>query len=300
MTAESAAIAAVSGAIVNQLHRTANCVAIETSVLIRANFMNFAVSLSLNFELGFIAFIHAPTKRHYLYEGFLDLVKSLNILALDSAANACSVAVWAKNNVCAARLETMERGQAEALAPMVAAVVEEANSAIPGGLAELDGVAVTTGPGTFTGVRIGLAMAKALALPCGIPVIGLSTFDAIRWEIGQEKRPLLAAIETKRDDFYVQLFDRGGVATMEGGALSTVEILRLLPDEPIGAIGDGAPRLAEELTANGYNELRIIAEAPPIAESFIGLAVERYRLGDFGVPAPLYLKAPSVTPQRDR
>lgn len=230
----------------------------------------------------------------------MNLVKSLNILALDSAANACSVAIMVKNNVCAARLEFMERGQAEALAPMVASVVEEVGQALPGGFAGLDAVAVTTGPGTFTGIRIGLAMAKALALPRQIPVIGLSTFDAIRFGIDQKGSPLLAVIETKRDDFYLQLFDRTGAAVTEASALSAAETLSMLPGEPIVAVGDGAGRLGKMLAAKGYGALRIAAEAPPIAENFIGLAAERFQLNDFEAPTPIYLKAPSVTLQHNR
>jgi len=225
----------------------------------------------------------------------LDLVKSLNILALDSAANACSVAISVNNNVCAARFEFMERGQAQALAPMVAVVVEEARQTIPCGFADLDAVAVTVGPGTFTGIRIGLALAQAIALPLKIPVLGLSTFDAIRFGIDQINSPLMAVIETKRDDFYLQMFDRTGTAMTKAAVLSAAEALSVLPPGPIAAVGDGAGRLGKMLAAKGYSGFHIAAEAPPIAANFIGLAVERFQLKKFQGPAPIYLKAPSVT-----
>ena len=230
----------------------------------------------------------------------MDLVKSLNILALDTAASACSVAISINSNVCAARFESMDRGQAEALAPMVAAVVEEARQTMPLGLAELDAVAVTVGPGTFTGIRIGLAMAKAIALPHKIPVIGLSTFDAIRFGVDQNKGPLIAVIETKRDDFYLQMFDRRGAEMTKAAVLNAAEILSMLPPGPIVGVGDGAGRLGKILAAKGYGGLYVADESPPIAGNFIGLALERFQLKEFGPSKPSYLKAPSVTLQLDR
>ena len=230
----------------------------------------------------------------------MDLVKSLNILSLDSAANACSVAISVNNNVCAALFEFMERGQAQALAPMVAVVVEEARQTIPCGFADLDAVAVTVGPGTFTGIRIGLALAQAIALPLKIPVLGLSTFDAIRFGIDQINSPLMAVIETKRDDFYLQMFDRTGTAMTKAAVLSAAEALSVLPAGPIIAVGDGAGRLGRMLAAKGYSGFCIAAEAPPIAENFIGLAVDRFHLKEFEAPTPIYLKAPSVTVPSNR
>ena len=97
------------------------------------------------------------------------------LLALDTAGTACSAAVWCAGKVRARRFEVMARGQSERLVPMIEAVMSEAGIAY----GALDAVAVTLGPGGFTGVRIGLATARALALAWARPIIGVSNFEAL-------------------------------------------------------------------------------------------------------------------------
>ncbi|MCH7931874.1 MAG: tRNA (adenosine(37)-N6)-threonylcarbamoyltransferase complex dimerization subunit type 1 TsaB, partial [Proteobacteria bacterium] len=94
----------------------------------------------------------------------------MNVLALDTATAACSVALWSDGTVLAQRFATMARGHAEALMPMVEAVMAEAGLAF----ADLDLVATTVGPGTFTGLRVGLAAARGLALAGGLPIVGVT------------------------------------------------------------------------------------------------------------------------------
>ncbi len=189
----------------------------------------------------------------------------------------------------------MERGQSEALAPMISTVMNEASEIMPEGFSALHAIAVTIGPGAFTGVRIGLATAKALALPRQLPVIGLTTFEAIGCGVDQMRQPLLLAIETKREDFYVQMFDNAGVAVMDPAALTANEISPLLPSESFMVAGDGADRLITLLSALG-RELSIAkAQATLDAKIFVALAAKRYRAGKVGRMSPLYLRAPSVT-----
>jgi len=104
----------------------------------------------------------------------------MRVLAIDTALKACSVAVWAPDRSPVAASEPMERGHAERLAPMAAEVVEASGLAF----ADFDRIAVTTGPGSFTGVRVGLSFARALALALDRPCIGLSTLAAMALEAG--------------------------------------------------------------------------------------------------------------------
>ena len=97
----------------------------------------------------------------------------LRILALDAATTACSAALWVDGKIVARRFQAMNRGQAEALLPMVAEVLAEAQMTKP------DLIAVTVGPGAFTGIRIGLAAARGLGLAWNIPVAGISTTLAL-------------------------------------------------------------------------------------------------------------------------
>ena len=129
------------------------------------------------------------------------------ILAFDTAVAACSVALWRDGVVLAAARETMDQGQAEALMPMIEAVMAKAGASY----AALDRVAVTVGPGSFTGVRVGLAAARGLGLAAHKPVIGVMTTEVLAAAVAEAERKdgvhILAAIDTKRGDLYVQQFD---------------------------------------------------------------------------------------------
>ena len=97
------------------------------------------------------------------------------LLAVDTAGSSCSIAVAAGNEILCLRHEPMERGQAEALLPMAAAAMREAG--FPP--ASLDCVATAVGPGSFTGIRVGLAAAQGIALALGAPLIGVTGFEAV-------------------------------------------------------------------------------------------------------------------------
>jgi tRNA threonylcarbamoyladenosine biosynthesis protein TsaB len=111
------------------------------------------------------------------------------ILAIDTALNACSVALVADGATQISMVEPMAKGQAERLACMV----EEAMTQSGLAMADLDRIAVTQGPGTFTGVRIGLAFGRGLAIALGKPCIGLSTLEVLAKGVDQPK--VVAAIE---------------------------------------------------------------------------------------------------------
>lgn len=97
------------------------------------------------------------------------------VLAIDTALSACSVAITCGEVTRGSRVELMARGQAERLAPLVDVIMSEANARF----ADLDRIAVTRGPGAFTGVRIGLAFARGLALALDKPCVGLSTLEVL-------------------------------------------------------------------------------------------------------------------------
>jgi tRNA threonylcarbamoyladenosine biosynthesis protein TsaB len=111
------------------------------------------------------------------------------ILAIDTALNACSVALMADGATRISMVEPMAKGQAERLACMV----DEAMTQSGYGMADLDRIAVTRGPGTFTGVRIGLAFGRGLAIALGRPCVGLSTLEVLAKGVDQPK--VVAAIE---------------------------------------------------------------------------------------------------------
>jgi tRNA threonylcarbamoyladenosine biosynthesis protein TsaB len=106
----------------------------------------------------------------------------MRVLGLDSALTACSAALWQDGEILARRMEVMPRGQSEALMPMAVAVMGEADLAFE----ELDRLGVTVGPGSFTGLRIGLAAARGMAVALRLPLVGVTTLEAVAWGVPRE------------------------------------------------------------------------------------------------------------------
>ncbi|HVO16930.1 MAG TPA: tRNA (adenosine(37)-N6)-threonylcarbamoyltransferase complex dimerization subunit type 1 TsaB [Alphaproteobacteria bacterium] len=214
------------------------------------------------------------------------------VLGLDSAAGACSAALWRDGAVVARRLALMERGHAEALMPMAQAAMAEAGA----GFAALDGIGVTVGPGAFTGLRIGLAAARGLALAADIPAVGITTFEALAAAVPEAERAgrtLLAAVDSKRADVYVQLFDARLAPLTEPAALPVAEVAALLPPGPLLTVGDGVALLAPVLAGRPV----AAAGAPPYPDAawVAVLAARRLAVGrPAAPPAPLYLRPPDA------
>ena len=124
------------------------------------------------------------------------------VLSLDTCLAACSVAVLDGGRVRAARAEVMARGHQERLAPMAQAVMAEAG--LP--FAALMRIGVTVGPGSFTGLRVGVAFAKGLAAALDVPAVGIGTLEALA---AQGEGLVFAAIDARRDQLYLQAFEDG-------------------------------------------------------------------------------------------
>lgn len=218
------------------------------------------------------------------------------LLALDAAGSACSAAVWHGGAVVAHRLEAMSRGQSERLVPMIEEVMGEAGLAYHG----LDAIAVTRGPGGFTGVRIGLAAARGLALAWGRPIIAVSTLEAVAAatsEAERRDRAILVLLDAKRADLYVQAFDSDLSPLSEPAALPPEMIVHGLPPGPLLLAGDGIGQARRALDALGRD--LVISRAPALCDAAqVAALAARRALPAADAPAPtaLYLRAPDVTP----
>lgn len=225
----------------------------------------------------------------------------MKLLAIDSAGAACSAAVWDGDGVAARRFEAMDRGHAERLMPMVRAVMDEASGseAGPGAFEALDGIAVTVGPGAFTGVRIGLAAARAIGLAAALPVTGFTTLEVVAAAQRPHAWPILVALESKRADKYVQLFGEDLAPLSAPAAVLPRDLASILPLPPAAVCGDAATPVAAALADAGWRTPAL--DGPDLSDAAVlaGLAGARWReimrQGAPSMPRPLYLRPPDAT-----
>jgi tRNA threonylcarbamoyladenosine biosynthesis protein TsaB len=217
----------------------------------------------------------------------------VSVLGLDSAGNACSAAVLRQGRIVARRFAPMVRGQAEALMPMIAATLAEAEICA----GALDLIAVTIGPGAFTGLRIGLAAARGLALATGVPLLGITSFAAVAAAVTateRQGRSLVVALDSKRSELYLQGFAADGMPLGPGALVSPAAWGGWIPDGEVLLAGDGAPRLAAALAERAPALARMpgLVDAADVA----WLAAKAWHPGlRPPVPRPLYLRVPDTT-----
>ena len=190
------------------------------------------------------------------------------ILSIDSAGQGCSVCVWRDHIVLALQEETMARGQDARLIPMIQHVLKEASA----GYSDLDRIAVTKGPGSFTGLRIGLATARGIGFAASKPVIGISRFAIHRAQYPDGD--LLVVLDSRRAEMFTQKYPADG-QTEEPCLLLIEDMDRNLPWA--GDVKDCQPLKEPE----GVTAARLAACAE------IGHV-------DY-LPRPLYLRQPDVT-----
>ena len=212
----------------------------------------------------------------------------MKVLAIDTSLGLCTAVVSDGAHVVA-RSEAMMRGHQEALAPLVQAVLRDANLKA----SELDGVGVTVGPGSFTGLRVGLAFAQGLGAALGRPVAGLSTLDALAASVAADGRPVAAVIDARRGQVYARLFDAAGAPLDEAEATPLTDLAARLARAGQGGrlVGTGA-HLATDV-APGWGAVDL---AGPTAEALIALTRRALSSGSTDAPRPQYLRAPDATP----
>jgi len=211
------------------------------------------------------------------------------VLAIDTSTAACSAALCRDSTVLARRFQPQARGQSETILPMVAEIMAEAGV----GFADLGLLAVTVGPGAFTGLRIGLAAARGLALATGLPLAGIPTPLAIAAAIPpgeREGRTLLVVVDSRREEPWVQAFTADLTPLSEPVAVRPALVPGLVCG-PVVVAGDGAGPLMLLL-----DQAVAASSAPwPDAAVVAGLAARMWPRGEALPPEPLYLRAPDVT-----
>lgn len=205
------------------------------------------------------------------------------VLALDTCLAACSVALTRDGEPLAWVTEPMARGHQERIATMVGDLMASQSLA----LGQVDRIGVTVGPGSFTGLRVGLAFAKGLALALGRPCVGVGVLEALTAS-SAETGPIAAVVNAGRGRVYLQLFDAGSPVSDPEPLSIDLAIDRLdevFPSGRFALTGPGA-----DLLAGGVPGARLEPRASPDPRAVARLA----RLAPSTPPRPLYLRAPDA------
>jgi tRNA threonylcarbamoyladenosine biosynthesis protein TsaB len=219
------------------------------------------------------------------------------ILAIDTALDACSAAVLDTDasNIVAQESQPMKRGHAEALMPLIARVMKASTVAF----ASLDRIAVTTGPGSFTGLRVGLSAARGIALAAGRPVVGLTTLTAYAAPVvaDNSEHPIISAIDARHDHVYFQVVSGDGSSLIRAQVAPITEVLAASKFGAPHLVGNAAKILADRWPTDAPPPFAIDAQpAPDIAwVAWLGAAVSP----DTAPARPYYLRAPDAKPPKD-
>jgi len=220
----------------------------------------------------------------------------MRILAIDTALEACAAAVLdtARGEIVARESIAMARGHAEALMPLIDRVMAEAG----GGFDAIDRFAVTVGPGSFTGLRVGIAAARGLALAANKPAVGLTTLAAFAAPLIAEDDtlPVVAAIDARHEHVYLQVFGPGGRTLVPPRVSSLRDALRAATTSR-GArlIGTGAAMLAAAWPTGEKPPRSVEQRGAPDIDWIAQLGAAASE--DADPPKPLYLKPPDAQPQ---
>jgi len=205
------------------------------------------------------------------------------VLAIDTSGSGCSAALYdtGTDGVLGEAGAEIGRGHAERLMDFI----DEALAAAGHDLADVGRIAVTVGPGSFTGIRVGVAAARGLALALGVPAVGVTTLSALAATRAKDK-PLLVVMDARRGEVYCQAFAAGGVA-LSAPALLSVDDARALAAGHDGDIAGSAAAMLREDALPETDAVDIAA----VARLGARLDPEEHR------PKPLYLRGPDARPQ---
>lgn len=218
----------------------------------------------------------------------------MRILAIDTALESCAacVATDDSDDLLSEESLSLARGHAEALLPLV----ERVMARVEGGFESLDRVAVTVGPGSYTGLRVGLSAARAVGLAAGIPVVGVTTLSALLAPLlsADADRLLAAVIDARHGSVYLQAMSLSDGIVVPPSLVTLEVAAALVGAGPVTLVGSGAPALSAELAARGVRADVEETGPPQIAwVASLGLVADPAQ----AMARPLYLRGPDAQPQ---
>ena len=205
------------------------------------------------------------------------------VLAIDTAGVDCAAAVFDSDSgkLLGRVSETIGRGHAERLMAMIDDALAEAKLS----LTDIGRIGVTVGPGSFTGIRVGVAAARGLALALGVECVGVSTLEVLAQTVSETDKPVLAAINAHRDEVYAQSFE-DGMPQGEPLLLELDDYLARATNPGIILVGSASSLIADRDAETGpdHYPIEIVARISATAKAQ-------------GKPKPLYLRGPDAKPQ---
>jgi tRNA threonylcarbamoyladenosine biosynthesis protein TsaB len=216
------------------------------------------------------------------------------ILAIDTALDACAAGVLdtRTSKLIAHESLLMKRGHAEALMPLLARVMAQSGIAF----ADLDRIAVTTGPGSFTGLRVGLSAARGIGLAAGKPVVGITTLTAYAAPVVSQNgdHPVIAAIDARHDHLYFQAVSGNGTSLVRPGVIPIDEALEAAQFGAPHLVGNAAHILAERWPNDAPQPVKVDQQPAPdiVWVAWLAAAVDPA----VATPRPFYLRAPDAKP----
>ncbi|NKB45935.1 MAG: tRNA (adenosine(37)-N6)-threonylcarbamoyltransferase complex dimerization subunit type 1 TsaB [Alphaproteobacteria bacterium] len=212
-------------------------------------------------------------------------VFNMRVLAFDTTTSACSVAICVDGKTAGSFHEPMIHGQAEALVPAIEKTMTEAGITY----ADLDRIAVTVGPGSFTGVRVGLATARGIGVATGQPVIGVLTTEVIAAETHNEPDQSTAvAIDARRAEVYLQCFAPDGSASGAPLCLLPKDAATVLNSQSWILVGDGAARV------HPHAKSSVVLGDVTVANAAILAQLAASRPLPESPPGPVYVRPPDA------
>ena len=221
------------------------------------------------------------------------------LLAIDTATRTASVALYGERGVAAEHTWLSQNHHTVEVAPAIAAMLAQQGVTEEEGLR---GVAVTRGPGSFTGLRIGMSLAKGLALALDLPIIGIPTLDVVAYAAGDPGSPVVAVLEAGRGRLAVATYRYADGLPVAQGGVEVVRAADWVPaggDEPLLLTGELAPALVERLLAGpGAERLAISTPAGSLRRAgyLAEMAWERLERGevdDLDALSPMYAHQPT-------
>lgn len=221
----------------------------------------------------------------------------MRILALDTALGLCSACVYdgETGQILSAESIVMDKGHAESLMPLIERVIAK----IPGKFKTIERVAVSIGPGSFTGLRVALAAARAFGVALRVPVVGVTTLSAyaLPYLFDGTDRVIASVIDARHSHFYAQIMGNDGQILMAPDVISITATADALAGKRVRVIGTGATLLEEILVDRGEDVLCDgNLSGPDIAAiAQLGLIATPH----LSPPTPMYLKPPDALPQQN-